>query len=202
MNDTIQIIEKPEWVSWEDIHNVLWEAHAENRKKGIIMSYPSLSGEEIRKKIGDNGKMFVAIVGNEVVATLALIIRSGNRWYNSGQYGYLCFGAVLPDYSGRGIYRSLYQLAENTARQMELLVLTRDTNEKNARMLKITKQEGYHFVACKACKDHFNIVRAKWLVNNPFPLWYIKIRYTLSVLKAKTRYSMDPQKGKTKRFGI
>ena len=202
MDSTIQITEKPDWVSWDDIHKVLWEAHAENREKGIIMSYPSLSGDEIKRKIGENGKMFVAIEGNKVVGTLALIKKTGKQWYISGQYGYLCFGAVLPEYSGKGIYRSLYQLAENTAKQMELLVLTRDTNEKNARMLKITKQEGYHFVKCKACKDHFNIVRAKWLDKCPFPLWYTKFRYSLSVIKTKSRYRMDPQRGKTKRFGI
>lgn len=196
----IQIIEKPDWVSWDDIHDVLWNAHEQNRKKGIFMSYPSLFGEEIRKKIGDNGKMFLAIEGNKVVGTLALIVKSGKRWYNYGRYGYLCFGAVLPEYSGKGIYRSLYQLVETTAKQMELSVLTRDTNEKNARMLKITKQEGYHFVEFKAYKDHFNIVRAKWLEKCPYSLWYIKIRYLISVLKTKLRYKMDPQKGKTRRF--
>lgn len=202
MNNSIQIIEKPDWVSWDDIHNVMWDAHAENREKGIIMSYPSLSGNEIKRKIGENGKMFVAIEGNKVVGTLALIKKTGKQWYISGQYGYLCFGAVLPEYSGKGIYRSLYQLAENTAKQMELLVLTRDTNEKNARMLKITKQEGYHYVACIASKDHYNIVRAKWLDKCPFPSWYIKMRYLISKLKIKSRYKIDPQKGKIKRFGI
>lgn len=202
MNTSIRIIEKPDWVSWEDIHKVLWDAHAENRKKGIVMSYPSLAGEEIKKKIGDNGKMFVAIEGDKVVGTLALINRVEKRWYNSGTCGYLCFGAVLPTYSGKGIYRSLYQLAETTAKQMGLPVLTRDTNEKNARMLKITKQEGYHYVACKAYKDHFNIVRAKWLDKCPFPSWYIKMRFSISKWSTKTRYKIDPQRGKIKRFGI
>ena len=202
MNTEIQIIEKPDWVSWDEIHEVLWKAHEQNRQKGIIMSYPSLSGKEISDRIGDNGIMFLAIDGNKVVGTLALIARIGKLWYDSGKYGYLCFGAVLPEYSGKGIYRLLYQRAECTAKQMGLLVLTRDTNEKNARMLRITKQEGYHFVQLKAYKDHFNIVRAKWLVECPYSLWYIKLRYSISVLKTKLRYRMDPQKGKTRRFGI
>ena len=195
------MIEKPEWVSWDEIHEVLWKAHEQNRKKGIIMSYPSLSGEEIRNKIGDKGKMFVAIEDDKVIGTLALIKKVGKQWYNTGQYGYLCFGAVLPECSGKGVYRSLYQLAETTAKQMGLLVLTRDTNENNARMLKITKQEGYHFVECKAWKDHFNIVRAKWLDKCPYPTWYIKTRFLLSKMIIKLRYRMDPLKGKVKRFG-
>lgn len=201
MYSKIQVIEKPEWVSWDEIHEVLWKAHEQNRKKGIIMSYPSLSGEEIRNKIGDKGKMFVAIEDDKVIGTLALIKKVGKQWYNTGQYGYLCFGAVLPECSGKGVYRSLYQLAETTAKQMGLLILTRDTNENNARMLKITKQEGYHFVECKAWKDHFNIVRAKWLDKCPYPTWYIKTRFLLSKMIIKLRYRMDPLKGKVKRFG-
>ena len=201
-DSTIHIIEKPDWVSWDEIHSVVWNAHAQNREKGIIMSYPSLSGDEIRRRIENDGKLFIALDGQKVVGTLALIVKQGKNWYNKGRYGYLCFGAVLPDYSGKGIYRSLYQLAESTSKQMGLSVLTRDTNENNARMLKISKQEGYLFVECKAYKDHFNIVRAKWLNNCPFPTWYIKIRFVLSKFFVKTRFRMDPQKGKVKRFGI
>lgn len=202
MDSVLQIVEKPDWVSWDEIHDVLWKAHENNREKGIIMAYPSLSGEEIKNKIGDNGKMFLAIDGKKVVGTLALVEKAGKRWYNTGRYGYLCFGAVLPDCSGKGVYRSLYQLAESTAKQKGLSVLTRDTNENNARMLKITKQEGYHFVECKAYKDHFNIVRAKWLGKCPYPVWFIKLRFVISKIITKIRYKMDPQKGKVKRFGI
>ena len=199
---SIKIIEKPDWVSWDEIHSVLWNAHAQNREKGVIMAYPSLTGDEIKKRIENNGKMYLALDGQLVIGTLALIIKKGNKWYNKGMYGYLCFGAVLPQYSGKGIYRSLYKVAETTALNTGISVITRDTNEKNARMLKISKQEGYHFVECKAYKDHFNIVRAKWLVGCPHPSWYIKLRFLLSKFKQKTRYKMVPGKGRIKRFGI
>ena len=202
MDSSIVISKKPDNVSWEEIRDVLWKAHEKNRENGIIMSYPSLSGEEVRNKVGDNGVMFTALDGEKVVGTLALVKRSGYRWYNKGQYGYMCFGAVLPEYSGKGIYRSLYELAEATARQMGLSVLSRDTNERNARMLKITRQEGYHFVELKAYKDHFNIVRTKWLGKCPYSDWYIKMRFALSKIKTKIRYRMDPVKGRVKRFGI
>ena len=202
MEENIQILEKPDWVSWDEIHSVVWKAHESNRTKGIIMALPSLSGEEIKKKVGKGGKMFTALDGKKVVGTLALIKKTGKNWYCSGEYGYLCFGAVLSAYSGKGIYRSLYQLAEPTAKEMGLTLLTRDTNEYNARMLKITKKEGYYFVDYKACRDHFNIVRAKWLNGCPFPECYIKMRFLLSKLYLKTRFRMDKEKGLVKRFGI
>lgn len=203
MNDSkIQILEKPDWVSWDEIHEVLVKAHAQNRANGINMKKPSLPGEKIAKEIGKEGKMFVAVEGNKVVGTLALIKKEGNKWYNLGKYGYLCYVAVLPECSGKGVYRSLYQVAEATAKQDGLLVLTRDTHEKNERMLKIAKQEGYHYVDFRACADHFNIVRAKWLDNCSFPSWYIRIRYMFSRFFKKVRFKMDPQKGRIKRFGI
>ena len=201
MESNIQIMEKPEWVTWDDIHDLIWKAHAQNRSKGIIMANPSLPGEEIRKRI-DNGKMYVAVLEKKVVGTLALIIKNGIRWYNKGTFGYLCFGAVDPDLSGKGIYRSLYKVAEQAAKDMGVTVLTRDTNENNARMLKITRQEGYYYVEFKALKDHYNIVRAKWLTDCPYPVWYIKMRFQLSKLYIRTRFKMDPNKGKVKRFGI
>lgn len=200
MENNIQIIEKPEWVSWDEIHEVLVKAHAQNRANGIIMRKPTLPGEEIAKEIENRGKMFVAMDGEHVVATLALIKKNGKLWYNTGDFGYLCYIAVLPEYGGKGVYRSLHQLAETSAKQSGLLVLIMDTNEKNARMLKISKQDGYQFVAYKACKDHFNIVMAKWLEKRLYPVWNIKLRFVYSKGMAKLKYKIDPLKGITKRF--
>lgn len=202
MNSKIQIVKKPDWVSWDEIHLVLFKAHASNREHGINMRKPSLPGDQIASEIGNDGIMFVALDDQNVVGTLAIIKMTGKKWYCSGEYGYLCFGAVLPEYGGKGVYRSLYHDVEETAKQLGLSVLTRDTNEKNARMLKITKKEGYHFVDYKGCRDHYNIVRAKWLVSCPFPTWYIRVRFLLSKLYMKARFKIDPNKGKVKRFGI
>lgn len=201
MNSEIKIIEKPDWVSWEKIHEVLWKAHEQNRQKGIMMQLPALSAEELQKFVGE-GKMFVAMDDNRVIGTLALVIKEGKRWYNQGRYGYVCLGAVLPDYSGKGVFRLLYDHVEKEALLLKLPVLTRDTNEKNFRMLKISKKEGYYFVAYIAYRDHFNIVRAKWLNGCPYPSWYINLRFHLSKFKQKTRYKMVPGKGRVKRFGV
>ena len=58
MGQNIQIIEKPDWVSWDEIHSVLWKAHEQNRKKGMIMSLPSKSAEDLQKYMEGKGKMF------------------------------------------------------------------------------------------------------------------------------------------------
>ena len=112
MEYSIQIIEKPDWVSWDEIHEVLWESHAENREKDIINSFPSLSGDELRKFVGDKGKMFVAMDGKKVVGTAAVLIINNKRWYSQGDYAYVCLGAVLPEYRQRRAYFLLEKATE------------------------------------------------------------------------------------------
>ena len=202
MNTEIKIIEKPDWVSWDEIHQVLWNAHEQNRQKGMFMGLPAKSTEELQKCVEGKGKMFVALDGRRVIGTLAIIVKEGKQWFNRGKYGYACLGAVLPENSGKGVFRALYDKMESEAICMQLPVITRDTHEKNVRLLKISKKEGYQFVSYKVCKDHFNIVRAKWLNGCPYPRWYIKLRFLLSKFKLKTRYKMIPGTGRTKRFGI
>lgn len=203
MNNNIQIIEKPDWVSWDEIHDVIWKAHAPNRENGIIMSFPSLSGEEIRKKIEPEGKFFVALDGKKVVGTMGIMKGKGHPWFTKGlQYGHMCLAAVLPQYSGNGIYQSLNNLRERYAVDNNYSVLIADTNEQNTKMIGIKKKEGYRLVAYMACKDHYNVVMAKWLQPCPFSSWYIKIRFYLSKFYLKTRFKMVPGNGRTKRFGV
>lgn len=202
MENSIQIVEKPDWVTWEEIHQVLWKAHEQNRQKGMFMGLPAKSAEELQNYIEGKGKIFVALENKRVIGTLAIIAKEGSKWFNRGKYGYACLGAVLPEFSGKGVFRALDDRMESEVRHMQLPVITGDTHENNARMLKISKKEGYQFVSYKACRDHFNIVRAKWLNGCPYPSWYIKLRFHVSKFKFKTRYKMVPGKGKVKRFGV
>jgi hypothetical protein len=41
------------------------------------MAYPSLTGDEIKRRVENNGKMFIALDGQNVIGTLALIIKKG-----------------------------------------------------------------------------------------------------------------------------
>lgn len=203
MNENnIQILEKPDWVSWDDIHDVLWNAHKENRQKGINMHLPTLSGEELRKFIEGRGRLFVAMDGEKVVGTLGFVVKEGNKWYNRGRYSYSCLGAVLPEHGGKGVIRALGDKVREAELESGVDVLTSNTNEKNARIQKVLAQRGWVLVGYQACKDHYDKVYAKWLHKRPYPLWYIRFRALLSELYVKTRFKMVPGKGKVKRFGI
>jgi GNAT superfamily N-acetyltransferase len=187
MNQNIQIIEKPEWVSWDEIHNVLWKAHEKNRQNGIIMALPTLPGNLIREKIEGHGKMFVALDGEKVVGTAALAIKQYSLWCGKGSYAYCCFASVLPEYNGKGIYKALDLRREELALSMGLVSMIGDTHENNQHRLDIAKKAGYKFVDYKYYKNHYNVVMVKWLNGCPYSEFRCKIEFHKRKLKVKIK---------------
>lgn len=195
----IQIIEKPDWVSWDDIHEVLWKAHARNRVMGINMVLPALQGEEIRKRVEGRGIMFVAIDNNVVVGTGAVIRKRFNLWCGKGDYAYLCFASVQSEYSGRGIYKSLRERIEKEASIMGLDKVLFETHENNDRMLKINSINGYKKVDLRVTfTDHYNICMVKWLNGCPYSKMFYKSQFLVHKWYKKLRF----KPGQVKRFGI
>lgn len=189
MDIDIQIMEKPDWVSWDDIHEVLMRAHAVNRANGINMRKPSLPGAEIKKEIGDDGIMLVALDGKQLVGTAALLVREIKRWYNDGKFGYLCFAAVLPEYNGKGIYKQFCIKREEIARTKGLNKLYFDTHHNNTHVIKINKAQGFKCVDVKTLPNHWNVVMFKWLNGCPYSnlrCWYEFNKRKL-IVRAKTK---------------
>lgn len=198
----IKIVEKPDWVSWETIHEVLVAAHAENRSKGVIMAYSVQPADQIAK-ICSKGVMFVALDGDKVVGTAAIILQKENRWYYKGVVAYMTFAGVLPEYAGKGIYKQLSVTREQRAMDMDISVVMGATHEKNYRRLEIEKQLGAKFVQLRAGQDHYNVIFIRYLKGScPFPDWYISIMFNASKILYKLRYRIDKDKGRVKRFGI
>lgn len=164
----VQIIEKPDWVTWDDIHEVIWESHESNRQKGIRMRFPALPGEEIRKRVEGNGKMFVALDGKKVVGTAAIIKKKTHLWCGKGEYAYLCFASVLQNYKGQGVYKQLNQYIERESQRIGLKRVLFDTHERNTRIVDINLKHGYKRVSYKRYDDHYSIIFVKWLDGCPF----------------------------------
>lgn len=186
-NPKISIVEKPDWVSWDEIHQVLWKAHADNRNNGVVMRYPSLSGEEICQKIEGNGKMLCAIADGKVVGTAAIIVKSSHLWCGKGNYAYCCFASVLPEYNGKGIYKVLDLKREELALTLQLTRMLGDTHENNKHRLDIAKKAGYKFVDYKYYKNHYNVVMVKWLNGCPYTEFRCKIEFLKRKLQVKIK---------------
>lgn len=187
MNNDLQIIEKPDWVSWDDIHEILWEAHAENRAKGVYMRYPSLPGNEIRQRIEGKGKMFVAVEKEKLIGTAALVFKDKSLWCGKGTYGYCCFASVLPSKQGGGVYKALCDHREQLARNAGVDRMLMDTNENNKLECSIVKKAGYKPVGMSFWNDHYNIVFVKWLDGCPFSDFRCYMEFTRNKVVVKTK---------------
>ena len=190
MNNNIQIVEKPDWISWDDIKKCLFDAHIINREKDINMANLQWPAEKIKESIGDNGVMFVALDGDKLVGTAALVEKKSYHWYSKGKCGYLCFACVIPSYNGLGIYHSLLKKREEIAKTQDFDVLYYDTHCKNEKIISYGEKNGYRkvrFFLTKS-KDHHSIVMAKWLKDCPYSKLYCWWKCSISKVKAMLKH--------------
>ena len=189
MDKEIIIREKPDWVSWEDIKKCLYDSHAINRAAGINMTHYQWSNEKIRDFIGTNGVTLVALYNEKVVGTASIKEQTLSRWYVKGLCGYSCFAAVLPEYSGLGIYKQLDLKREEIAKERKYKVLYGDTHAKNKHRIEIAKKSKYKLVRyfISGNKDHYCVEIAKWLEGCPYSDFYCSYKFHVSKFKTLLR---------------
>lgn len=186
--EEIIIVERPEFITWEQISCVLKKAHEENVRNGIVLPYPHLPPNEIRNKIeGQEGVMYVALNGDQVVATGAVKIIQKTLWCGSGQYAYCFFAAVLPEYAGRGLYRRIETAQEGYANSKGIKRMMFDTDEQNKRILSISKKNGYRFVDYRVRDGRNSVLLVKWLDGCPYSRIKCAIKYLSIKLRKKIK---------------
>ena len=189
MNE-ITVCPKPEWVSWDEIHSILQSAHTVNRKRGLQMINANLSGEKIRQKVGD-GLCLVAMDGEKVVGTQSVVTFIGDRWYSRGRtVAHYCLTGILKRYQGCGIKEQLDDATIPFLEKRKPSLLQANTAESNIIVRNALKKDGWVDVECVSFRgtDYYSVFSVKWLIPNPFPLWYCRFRYNLSSLYTKSRF--------------
>ena len=200
----VEIVPKPDWVSWEDVQQCLMQAHDDIRAQGIAMAHHRWPTEKIQRYMEDGGILFVALDGEKLVGTAGLGKQNLRFWYEIGKCGNVCFDCVLPEYAGQGIFRMLDAERERYAREQGYDILLFDTHSRNERRLRIARAAGYRKVRYFRAfsKDHFNVIMVKWLGACPFSGATIRVRYLLSKLLTRIQYrpSGKPRGKFTQRF--
>lgn len=181
----IQIIEKPDWVTWNQIQEVVSAAHKQNWERGVVMLNSKLTGEEISSKLGSMGKMFVALDGEKVVGTAGFKIKEASLWFGTRNFGYCCFAAILPEYNGKGIYKLLCEVREKFAVSQGVEMMMFDTHERNSHVIQVNKHVGFEFVDYKPCKDHNNVVMVKWLSVCPYSQKTLALHYWIEKIRVR-----------------
>ena len=193
LNDMIIVRIKPENVSWEEIRQVIYEAHASNREKGIDIRNAHLSDDEMKQSIGADGICFVALYGDKVVATSSLAFHKLNAWYAQEQkVAYCTLQAVLPEYRGKQLFSRLEGAGIEYACSIGCTGVYKKVAERNVLMRTIAKKDGYLEVSYGRTlfKPHNYITLFKWLGKRPYSQGYIRIRFLLSMIKTKVNIAI------------
>lgn len=199
--ENIYFGEKPETVSWDAIHEVLWKAHEHNRSCGMHMLYPSLPGDELKKLLGESGHCFVAMMGDKVVGTGSYKPVWRNNWYSKGKKtAYCILDGVLPEYVGKGIHSRLFSLRQGYIEKEGFDLLEMDTAEHNMPIQNIFLKNGSKYVSfkCYSTGGNYAVIIAKWLNDCPYSDWYCRFRFLLRKYYIKLRF----KPGYVKRFKI
>ena len=188
--EDIKVMPKPDWVSYDDIHELLAAAHKKNYEKGIVLRYSQLSGNEIKKKLGEEGQCWVAMFGEKLVGTTSVTFFIGKEWWNKGKkVAHGCFTGILSQYQGIGILEELNTMKYAYIKEHGADVNEGDTAENNFTVLKVLGKDGYKIVSYYAPpSDHYNVRIVKWLNGCPFSDGYIQRRYKIAKVLTKIQY--------------
>lgn len=182
---------KPDWVSWDEIHELLLSAHKKNIEKGLIMNTVTFSGEEIKKYLGKDGRCYVAFCGDKLVGTTSVRIAMGKRWYDKGKkVAKEGLTAVLKQYQGLGIVGDMNKCRDKYLEEIGVQMLAGDTPENNTIIRKLVADNGYKEVRYfpATYQNHFSVYFVKWLEGCPFSDKYIQRKFNISKRLTKLQY--------------
>ena len=179
----IVIVEKPQSISWETIREILQQAHQAHFDAGIVMGTTKLTAKELEERVGEKGKCYVAMEGDQVVGTASIRFKECCQWYCSGNTAEQTLLAVLPSYQGRHIGTALTKACEEEAVRRNVGTICFDTAELNTRKIQMALKDQYRLVDYRFNNGHFSVEMMKWLVKCPYSKSYCTIRF----LAKKTR---------------
>ena len=198
MSDIV-IQEKPDWISFDDIHNLLYIAHENNRNMGFHVDTAEKTGAELEEYLGKTGKCYVALDGKRLVGTESYRIEQRKYWCAKGKFVNRVLVGVHPDYQGQHISTMLYKEIERFARENGYKYLETRTAENNKIIRSMSKKNGFYpidFISRKT--DHYTVIMIKWLGQRPVSNYRIFWHFIWRKALIKLRY----KPGKIKRFGI
>ncbi len=186
----IKIMQKPDWVSWDDIHELLLEAHKKNIKNGIVLKNAQIPGQEIKKRLGEDGMCWVAYNGDKLVGTHSVSFFMGKNWWNKGKkVAHGCFTGILKEYQGIGILDEFYKKSRDYSIEKGAYISEGDTAENNRIMRKILEKGGSKTVSFFAAKSkHYSVRMVKWYSECPFSDKYIERRFKIARFLTKLEY--------------
>lgn len=178
---TAKIIELTDDAQFNNVLEIIKEAHKSNISNGLIYATANLELSELikRAKIYD-GITLLAFLDDMIIGTTTVCFRELNYWYHSGQVATIKLVAVDPNFKGYGVADKLIKECISRAKERNINVIVSDTAEKNIAMKKIFLQN--NFVIADFCKydanNFYSQVYVKWINGCPYDNETININYS------------------------
>lgn len=186
--DSIEYLEKPDWISWDAVADCLHEAHSANKKNKFVMPGMEMSGDELCSRIGD-GHCFVAIEKGRVLGTCTVMYKKLGKlkWWARGIVAYTGFDGIRPEYRGTDVYFNLQEIRMNHILNSGVEVICFNTAEHNKIVQKINLKRGAKYVQFARAKrsKYYSVVMARWLHGCPYPDWFCNFMFKLSKIVVK-----------------
>ncbi len=184
----IQYMEKPDWVSWEDIRECIQTAHQTNKKWGFEMLNSKITADQLAIVLKD-ARCFVALDDNKVVGTSSVMIEYKKKWWRYGPVIYYGYDGILSEYRGTDVYFALNELKDKFVKDTGVKVHYFRTAEHNKTVIKINLKYGYKLVQLNPTikgANYYSVTMVKWDDGCPFPDWFLKFMFNLSKVVSKT----------------
>ena len=196
----MQFIEKPDYISWDDVQKCQHDAQLTNiKEQGIKMNCMDLSGIQLQQKC-KGSKVFIAVDDDKVVGTGSILLGYSKKFGYNIKTAYQQFDSVHPNYRGLGLYHKIQEMRLKYAKENDVDVVFFDTHEKNFRMQKIYKKKGFHHLLLQASptSTYYSVVMANHLKHPLIFACISQLIYPFSYLLTKIRF----KPGRIKRFSI
>lgn len=193
MND-IFYMEKPDWVSWDDIRICLNAAHQVNKKSGFEMHNATITTESLIE-LTRGAHCFVALEGKKVVGVACVSIEDLKKWYVRGPVLYYFCDGILPEYRGTDVFFGLNELKKSFVKESDVRIHMFRTSEHNKTIIKINLRNGFKLVQFhptpKKIANYYNVTMVKWDDGCPFPDWFLNFMFKLSKIVSKTFFKRN-----------
>ncbi len=186
----IQIIPKPDYISWEDIRKVIQEANIVHQKNGFVMGSSKISAEQLEKRVM-NGFTVVALDDGKLFGTASVAFTIGEDWFNKGKKtAFWRLSAVLTNYQGQGWGKAMDIKRFDASIEHDAEIFVGSTSVKNKIQRHLFKKEGWKEMRYNAYPgtDYYSVVAAKWANGCPYSNWYLNLRFFLSKIYTIIRY--------------
>lgn len=176
-----RVVEKPDWISYDMIAEVLHDAHKSNVEKGMRFVASFQDGRETERRLGECGKFFVALTDEDEIAGVGAVSLhdSCTGWYGKKQpYSEIKMVGVPEKYKGLGISSALYRKMEEFGFSVNELMIM-NTARDNHIVLDSNARHGWTYVDYKSWPrtDYYSPVMAKWKNGCPYSLKFCRLMF-------------------------